>query len=137
MVYDFGSLAEDLNKIIEYNPKKNLSPHISTSDLLNNCGYKEIVDGHLYIYIPEVNLHEKVKNKILDFVKQNNLQMIVTTTKYCAGDIECRGHLVDPLKIEDNGDNILENQFPENINGASVYFFSEKNFKKYKVLITS
>jgi hypothetical protein len=131
----FGGLVGKLNDIVGYDKSQPSSPSISPDALFNDCGRKDLVLGHFYVFIPKESLQAKVCNAIKSFTKKNSLGFVVVEKEFCEGEPECHGHNADPIKYQSNKKYIQINNFPKDISGAMFYFFTKENFEKYKSLV--
>ncbi len=101
---------------------------VTTHPIHNSCSHKNLVEGHFYI--GNIFKKNELKEKIIDFAKQNKFKFVATT--------DCQEHYsVNPLATKaytNDHPHIFVEHLPENITGTTVYFFTGKNFQKYKQL---
>lgn len=141
---DIYELARKLNRLIGYEPGNRDSPEICANESFNEMKSFpfSLTRGHLYLYVPssykdgheDYSMQEAVKKEIMDYVKENELRFLVATQGYC-GHVKCHGHIIDPsdpIDLKRYKDHVFVDEFPNEISGASVYFFTEENFRKYK-----
>ncbi|MEA3379177.1 MAG: hypothetical protein U9Q69_06115 [Nanoarchaeota archaeon] len=125
----FRNLAEALNILVAYDPKKIYSPKICPNPDFNECSCKRLLEGHLYLFIPgRKDLQERIKEKMKSFAEKERFHHITTTQRLCKGNWECYGHYVDPFKEKNDG-HVFVDEFPEELNGAYVHFLNEANYE--------
>lgn len=125
--------------------------HIVVNPIFDDCSCKSLTEHCLYMYIPHIGAEhyeskeqksiqnkikesqEKVKQLIFEYIKANDLKIAVSKQSTC-GSFECTGHYEDPFKKKADGKHIFIKEFPENINGAYVYFLKPDHMKILDVL---
>lgn len=115
------ALLEKLKDIVEYEEEP-------------ECSKKDLLYGSFYIKHIK-NRKNKVKEIISAYSKQNKLNFVITVLRYCH-EKQCPGHFIDPIIFKDQKENIFINKFPRGLTHSSLYFFSEKNFKRYLQIIS-
>ncbi len=114
-------LLEKLKEIVEYEEKP-------------ECSKKELLYGSFYIkHIKKRK--DNIKQIISEYSKQNKLNFVVTVKRYCH-EKQCPGHHVDPIIVKDQKESVFINRFPRGLTQSSIYFFSEKNFKRYLQIVS-
>lgn len=140
------SLEEKLRECLADNRHSiTVNPHY------DSCSCQGLVEDSLYIYIPHIGAEhyiskaqklrenrikesqEKVKQHILEYAKENNLEIAISKNSFC-GSIECSGHYMDPFTKKADDKHIFIRRLPEDINGAYVYFLKPENMEILETL---
>lgn len=125
---DVFELARQLNDLIGHKESTISSPHVCPNPPFHYPSCLDLVEGRLYLFVPEAGLQRVVRNEIQKYASKTGKPFIITTSKCCPGNHECYGHYVDPFTGEDNHRFI--DSFPGNINGSSVHFLVKEAYEK-------
>jgi hypothetical protein len=130
-IHDFIDKVDDVVRKVNHN--YSFSDHMHYADDCSHCG---LLEGYIYIFIPDDNLQKKVKKRILDYTKKEGLNFIITEQEFC-DDRECHGHYTDPFEKGTNHKNVYVNKFPKDINGAYLHILKKDSVKQLQGLANS